>query len=425
MRNVSSMRFFRRRRNIALLVTAVMVLAVCGLAFRRVSVPSIPLAEARRGDFVDYISVRGSIKAIRSIQLNAPSSAGSDLQIIKLVPTGTIVKKGDVVVEFDATTLKHSLEQKQSELRSAEAEIEHTRAEGRLTQEQQATDLLQGRFDVDRARLDTSKQEILSEIDGAETRLKLADAEQKLKELQQKETSSKHSAEAETDSKKHKREKALFDVKKVERQIASFTLRAPSDGMVTLLPNFRAHNWMSGGSPADFKEGDRAWAGAGIAEIPDLSSVQLTARVDESDRGHIKTGQPAEIRIDALAGKEFKGSVAVISPLAKLDYSSWPFTKNFDIALQVLEGDPGIRPGMSATGRIAVERIPNSILLSPQAVFDKNGRPVVYLLRGSGFEERAVQVARRTKTEILVSSGLAAGEKVALQDPTQEKPNTQ
>src|SRR5205085_11778678 len=177
---------------------------------------------------------------LHSIQLNAPSIAG-DLQIVKLVPTGTIVKKGDVVVQFDPTTLQRTLEQKQSELKSAEADIEHSRAEARLGQEQQATDLLQGRYDVDRAKLDTSKQEILSEIDGAETRLKLADAEQKFKELQQKDTSSRNSADAEIDGKKHKREKASIDVHTVERQIASLTVRAPSEGLVTLLPNFPAH----------------------------------------------------------------------------------------------------------------------------------------------------------------------------------------
>src|SRR5205807_10666945 len=226
---------------------------------------------------------------------------------------------------------------------------------------------------------------------------------QKLKELQQKEISSKHSTEADIDSKQHKREKALFDVNKVERQIAALTLRAPADGMVTLLPNFRAHNWMNGGSAPEFKEGDRAWAGAGVAELPDLSSVQLSARVDESDRGRLKTQQPAEIRIDAIADKEFKGGVAEISPLAKLDYSSWPFTKYFDIELQILENDPRIRPGMSAGGRIATEKIPNSILVPAQAVFDKDGRSVVYVLHSSRFEERTVQVSRRGKTELLIA----------------------
>ena len=121
-----------------------------------------------------------------------------------------------------------------------------------------------------------------------------------------------------------------------------------------------------------------------------MSSVQLSARVDESDRGRLKTDQPAEIRIDAVAGKEFKGSVAEISPLAKLDYSSWPFTKNFDIALQILDGDARIRPGMSASGRIAVEKVANGILVPAESVFEKNGGSCVYVLSGSKFEETFV-----------------------------------
>src|SRR6185369_10520782 len=108
----------------------------------------------------------------------------------------------------------------------AEADIEHSRAESRLTREQQATDVLQGRYDVDRAKLDTSQQEILSEIEGAKTRLKLTDAEQKYKELEQKDKSTAASGMAEIESKKLKRDKALFDVRITERQIAALTLRA-------------------------------------------------------------------------------------------------------------------------------------------------------------------------------------------------------
>ena len=270
-RDKTIIRFLLRRKGIALLVAAgflaVPFFAIGALALHRTSGASLPTAEVKRGDFVDYVQVRGEIKALRSVQLTAPSIAG-DLQIVKLVPTGTMVKAGDVVVQFDTTTLHTTLEQKQSELKSAEADIEHSRAENRLTQEQQATDVLQGRYDVDRATLDTSQQEILSEIDGAKTRLKLTDAQQKYKELEQKNKSTEASGNAEIDAKKLKRDKALFDVRMTERQLASLTLRAPADGMVTIMPNFRARNWMSGGSTPDFKEGDRAWTGAVVAELP-------------------------------------------------------------------------------------------------------------------------------------------------------------
>jgi RND family efflux transporter MFP subunit len=404
-------------------VTVVILLTGAGrMVWRQTSAPAIPTADVKRGEFVEYVSLRGNVNALHSIQLAAPSIAG-DLQVVKLTPMGTLVKRGDVVVQFDTTTLQATLDQKRSELKSSNADIDHSRAEARLTKEQQATDLLKARYDVDRARLDTSKQEILSEIEGAETKLKLSDAEQKYKELQQRDVSTRKSTDADIESKQQKREKSLFDVRVAEHQIASLTLRAPADGMVTIMPNFRARNWTTGGSTPDFKEGDRAWSGAVIAELPDLSTMRVSARVDESDRGRLKSSQPASIRIDAIADKEFPGTVAEISPLAKLDYSSWPFTKNFDIALQVQGTDSRIRPGLSASARIAVDKIPDAILVPAAAVFDKDGRSVAYVLHGSRFEERAVLVGRRGREELMITQGLQPGEKVAMKDPTQEKPS--
>src|SRR5215472_2485848 len=279
MKKLLPWRFLSRPMALAAGTTAVLLVGGGWLGLRRTAVPTVPTAEVRRGEFVEYVSLRGDIKALRSIQLAAPSIAG-DLQIIKLAPMGAMVKKGDVVVQFDATTLRATLDQKRSELKSSEADIDHSRAEAKLSKEQQATDLLTAHYDVDRAQLDTRKQEILSEIDGAETKLKLTDAEQKYKELQQKDISTKASNDADIESKQQKREKSLFDARLAERQVASLTLRAPADGMVTIMPNFRARNWTSGGSTPDFKEGDRAWSGAVVAQLPDLNTVRVSARVD-------------------------------------------------------------------------------------------------------------------------------------------------
>jgi RND family efflux transporter MFP subunit len=411
---------FGTRKVVIGTIAAVVLLGAGSLAFRGSAKPTVPTAEVKRGEFVDTIQIRGDVQALHSVQLNAPSIAG-DLQIVKLVPTGTMVKKGDVVVQFDPAALQRTLAQQRSVLKSSEADIEHSRAEAKLSHEQQSTDLLQAGYDVDRAKLDSSKQEILSEIDGAETKLKLSDSQQKLKELQQKDVSTQQSASAEIESKKQKREKSAFDVKLTERQIELLTLRAPTDGMVTIMPNFRARNWTNGNSTPDFKEGDRAWPGAVVAELPDLSNVRMSARVDESDRGRLRSAQSAAVRIDAISDKEFQAQVSDISPLAKVDYTSWPFTKNFDIAIQILEKDARIRPGMSASGRIAVEKIPDGILVPAEAVFEKNGRSVAYVLNGSRFEERAVQITRRGKSQLLIASGVRPGEKVALKDPTQEK----
>src|SRR5438045_2045816 len=99
-------------------------------AFSRGDAPDVPTTAVTKGEFIDYMQVRGEVKAVRSIPLTAPSSAG-DLQILDLVPNGTNVKKGDVVVRFDPVPVERTRAEKLSELKQAEEEIAKTEAQYR------------------------------------------------------------------------------------------------------------------------------------------------------------------------------------------------------------------------------------------------------------------------------------------------------
>jgi hypothetical protein len=208
----------RRWTGIALLVGLV---GVVSFAAVRLATPPlrVPSAEVKRGEFLDYVQLRGEAKALKSLTVSAPFEAG-DLQIIQLAKNGSQVKKGEVVVQFDTTKLGQDLAQNRSALKSAEAEIEQTRAQSRLKEEQDVTDVMKGRFDLETAKLDASKQEILSKIDGEEAKLKVADAEQKLRQAEVKLKSDRDAAAADLESKKQKRDKALFEVQRGERGIA-------------------------------------------------------------------------------------------------------------------------------------------------------------------------------------------------------------
>ena len=80
-----------------------------------------------------------------------------ELQIVKLVKSGTVVKPGDVVVEFDGSTLLRTIQEKQSELKQADAEIEQSQAQSRITNEQNATALMRAKYDLQRAKLDVDQ----------------------------------------------------------------------------------------------------------------------------------------------------------------------------------------------------------------------------------------------------------------------------
>jgi HlyD family secretion protein len=342
-----------------------------------------------------------------------------ELQIVKLAKGGTMVKAGDVVVEFDGSALRRTMQEKQSELKQADAEIEQATAQTHITKEQNATELMRANYNIERAKLEVQKAETVPRIDNEKAKLQLADAQQKLKELEAKMQSDNTSIEADLSNRRRKREKALFDLQRAERGLQNLQLKAPVDGMVNVLPNYRAGGPFGGGE-VEFREGDRAWAGAAVVELPDLSSIHLQARLDETDRGRLTVGEEAVIRIDAVPGREFKARIDRISVLARADFSSWPPTRLFDLGLVLLDVDSRIRPGMAAVARIPTDRVPDVVLVPTESVFQRDGRPVVYRLDGSGFEERFVDLARRGREFAIIKSGVEPGDRVATRRPGPE-----
>lgn len=388
-----------------------------GLGFGAFRMPSsgiaIPTAEVERKDFVDTLEIKGEVKALRSKIITAPYSAG-DLQIVSLAANSAKVKKGDLLVQFDATTMKQKLAQDQSSVKSAKAEINQSQAAARLKEEQDVTDVMKAKYDAEKARMDASKQEILSAIDGEEAKLKVVDAEETLKSAEAKLKADRASAAADLESKKEKLSQAEFQVRQDETSVASLSLRAPLDGVVAL-----QNHWQPQGGQTPFKAGDRAWPGAAIAELPDPSSLKISARVEEAERGQLKAGQTTEVHVDAVPDRSLAGQLQTISPTASLDFTAgWPIPRNFSVDVALSDSDSRLTPGMGATVRVAVAKIPDGIVIPSAALFRKAGRSVVYLQRGSKFEETPVEVSRRNTEEVLLATGLKPGERVALKDPT-------
>lgn len=374
--------------------------------------PSLPTLFVKRRDFIDSVQFRGEVKALKSITIVAPAEAG-DFQILKIASDGEAVKRGDVVVEFDKTRIEQDLAQYRSALKTAQAETDQARAQAHLTEEEDLTAVMKARYDVEGAKLDASKQEVVSKIEGAEAKLKLADAEQKARELEQKLKSDRTQSQATIQSKIQAGGKAAYDVERAERALGKMTLLAPLDGMISLVSVWHPQ----GESP--FKPGDRAWPGAPIAELPDVSTLQISARVEETERGRLASQQTVAVHMDAIADREFTGKIAQIGTIATSDFSGgWPFPRNFDLVIALDQIDARLKPGISAQLTVIVNKIPNALTIPVQASFQKSGQTVAYVWAGSKFKERVIEVGRRSGDRILVLKGLSPDDRVALADPT-------
>src|SRR5207253_76992 len=117
-------------------------------------------------------------------------------------------------------------------------------------------------------------------------------------------------------------------------------------------------------------------------------------------------------------GPQSAGWRREISPTASLDFTAgWPIPRNFSVDVVLSESDSRLTPGMGATVRVAVAKIPDGIVIPSTALFRKAGRSVVYVQRGSKFEETPVEVSRRNPEEVLLARGLEPGKRVATKDP--------
>lgn len=378
----------------------------------------VPTAEVTRGDFTNALEIRGDIRPVKSIVMTSPLNSG-ELQIVKLAKNGTPVKPGDVVVQFDSSMLQRTILEKQSETKQAEAEIEQMLGQRNLVHEQNETALMRAKYDIERAKLDVHQDETVSRITFEQAKLTVADMQQRLRELEEKIKSDKTATEADLFARRRRRDKALADLERAKTGLENLEIKAPAAGNVNILPNYRSSGMFGG--EQEFRAGDRVWPGAAILELPDLSSVHLEARLDEADRGRLGPGQEAIVRLEAVPGREFKARIEKISLLARPDFASgWPPPKNFDLRLVLLEVDPKIRPGMTAVARIATERVANVTLLPAEAIFQRDGSPVVYKVDGSKFEERRVELGKRGKEQAIVASGVAAGDRVATKRPPAE-----
>ena len=190
------------------------------------------------------------------------------------------------------------------------------------------------------------------------------------------------------------------------------TLRAPAEGTISILQHWAA------GNMATYRTGDKAWPGAAIAELPDASTLRISARIDETERGRLATHLPVTVQLNAIPDRQFTGHIEHISEIASLDFSGgWPINRNFTLEIVLDQTDPRFKPGITGQVTVAVDHVPNAISIPAQALFQKSGQNVAYVWKGSQFEERTVVVDRRSGDKVLIAKGLAAGEQVALRDP--------
>jgi len=380
----------------------------------------VPTTTVTRGDLKLDVYATGELRSARSISLIAPPITGGSLRIVQVVATGTAVKSGDVVIEFDPAEQQYALEQARSELNEAEQEIVKMKADAEVQAAADKVALLTARFDVRRAELDVLAGELISAVEMKKRALNLEEARRRLAQLEEDAKSRTVTSAAGLAALQEKRNKAQIAMDRANATIETLVMRSPMDGLVALRTNPDAGGGF--GFPGmvlpEYRVGDTIGPGRPLADLLEVGQMQIRARVNENDRANLAVGQTASIRVEAAPGRMFGGRIVSLGALASR--ANWwegaQANRQFDAFFQIDDRDARLRAGGSVRIIVAGRSVENTLQVPRQAIFAREGKPVVFVRDRDHFAPREVKVSHRSENRVAVE-GIEEGTEVALVDP--------
>ena len=401
-----------RNKHILLVLIPVILITLLLLSLQvRSGSSNVAIYTAYRGEFIVDIRERGDLETTSQIIISAPDNIRNELRITDLVPDGSIIEKGDFLVQFDTSEAEDRVTRRKDTLENAQADFVSTQAriESNMKELENAFKTQQYSYEQAKIRFEMMKYEAESRL--REGELNLKQAELALKQAEAKIESQKIIDQADCAKAEVSVKQAEMRYNQALERLNNLTINSPRAGFVVLPEIYNR----STSTREKIKIGDSPHRRMPILSIPDLSKMIVKTKVNEVDIRRVKVGQKVVITLDALQDATYYGTVTNVATLAHRDEGS--DIKVFDIEVAIENTDKHLKPGMTAQCTIITDRISNQLIIPLDSVFEKGDTTVVYVKDG-GFEQRVVKVGKKNSNFIIIENGLDEGEEVALRDPT-------
>ena len=201
------------------------------------------------------------------------------------------------------------------------------------------------------------------------------------------------------------------NIKRIEKQIASLSIKAEIDGFVIYGDSNRPSS-MYGDQRINV--GTDWYAGNVLMTIPDPSAFEASVSIPETVRGWLTEGCPVTVVCDAVPGLTMQGKLKKIEKIARQG-AFWEGGQNvFDGVVSIEKVDPRLITGMSARVEILAEMLPDVLQVPIEAVTNENGDAVCYVKGPTGMERRKVTVGKSSIHFVQIVQVLSEAEQVSL-----------
>jgi HlyD family secretion protein len=353
-------------KKILLIVLAILVVAglVTFMVIKQQSgYTKVLTAKISRQDLATIVSGTGQIKPTTYVNLGATAMGRVTHLYVK---EGDKVKKGQVVASIENVQQESAVAGQKAAISAAQTDIASYIAAEKTAEanlEHAKADLEQKKLDWDRAQ-GLYKAGIMAKQDydakKAAYDTDTASVSQAVAQLNQ--------AKAQTDSARGHMQTQQATLRANLDMLGRTLAIAPFDGIVTNQPIREGETVVEGIQNAQ---------GSTLMTLADMSVITAEVKVDETDIVNIKTGQPADVTVDALPGKVFKGHVTLVGDQAILrstgiatsqSTTGTEEAKDFKVVITVDSPSEDLRPGLSTTAKITTAHKQGVLALPIQAL---------------------------------------------------------
>lgn len=386
-----------RRRLLPTLLILAFGLTACGI------LDDGELGTVRRDGFSTGITETGELQAVSYTVVTCPSYSWNYGQatITYLEPEGTVVAAGDIVGMLDTAMVVKALREKETERAIAVADFNKLLADHANKKAAQEGQIRAAEGTLQRAVVDTQRVRFESDSRRRQSRLILQRAGLSLRKLRIQYDALLKTQSDERFIQETKIRRLDSDIEKAERTIETFTLRAPSDGMVEHRRNRREKSQV----------GDKVWPGRPILGLPDLSSMKVLTSVAETDIDKVFEGQHASVRLDAFPDELFDGVVTFVSLISHPKDRDDP-SKVFDVELLLSETAPILKPGMTVSAEFRVADLEDVLVVPGRCLHGSEGDYRVVVSGVFGRKDVPVNVLYRNDREAAVEGDIEAGDRL-------------
>lgn len=359
-------------------------------------------SRVERRSLEDVFLLTGELRALQSMEISTPRIEQGQPQIQWLAEDGTEVKEGDLLVAFDNSSTVAGIEEKRTALTVAEIQRESRERELGAERETRAAALDKAEVEARKAEVDAAvPPEMRSPLDYRRMQATFLEKKAAVQKARAELDAFDVSSRADLAELRSTEEKARRGLAASERILSGVSVRAERSGIFVVANHWRREE------ERKFQAGDNVWSGMTVASLPDLSRMEVEARLSEVDMGRVAVGNEARVYLDTWPERAFKGRVEEVGSVA----AEGGERSGFKVRVSLDATDPQVmRPGLSTRVEVVSRKWENVLVVPRVAVRFTDGKPEV--ARPGSPDPAAVTLAGCTATDCIVESGLSEGDAV-------------